>query len=168
MKQKNTWMLCLIVIAMISTATTSWAIDRLGYIGQSYFMPLVIQPDKNLGAQHYQVDSAYFLSEQWAYGINVSIATNQDQRVWIATGPEYYMLQDSQLTPFVYVRLLYSILPNGDLGWSMGFGFEYNLGSFWLENLALKTSFGLRQIFFQNQEDQILLELVQLGIHWSF
>ncbi|MEZ4704796.1 MAG: hypothetical protein R3A11_06375 [Bdellovibrionota bacterium] len=167
-QKKRSWIWVGMALFVLCVWDQSQAVERLGYVGLSYYLPINIHPENSLGAHHEQIDTGYFLSEQWAVQMSWAFALNQQKRVTVSFGPEFYLMNDVTLTPFVYARFIYGVLPQNTLGLSTGFGFEYNLGAIAVENLSLRASLGLRQEFPDSGGRQTRFDVVQVGVTWSF
>lgn len=144
------------------------AIEKAGQIGQSWSFPLFLDPVKSFDQATYHFDTAYFLSEKVAASFALSAQVQGNNIFYLELGPDFYPAPDLKFLPFITVRLLYTIEPSKDAGWLANLGVEAPLSSsYQLENLKLRISSGGGQFFFDT-DNVLFLELVRVGLIWSF
>lgn len=157
------------MLSLIGLAAPSVnAIERLGYIGQSFSAPLFVRNPNSYDELTYHLDMGYFLQEKVA--VNLSIDTQVDglQLFYLEFGPEFYPVQDTLITPFASARLLYTMVPNGTAGWLANLGIESQLSrNHEAENFRLRISTGAGQFLFDG-DNVLFIELIRVGLVWAF
>ncbi len=144
------------------------AIERLGYVGQTWSFPVFFTPVKSYDEITYHLDLGYFLTEKWSAVIAMNIQVAGMQIFMLELGPDFYPVQDVKVMPWISARLLYTMLPDGDAGWLTEAGIETHLSkSSELENLRLRVGVGGGQLFL-NPQSTFFLEMVRVGLIWNF
>ncbi len=160
-------MVCILAL-MVMNMPSAKAVERLGYLGQSWSFPLFFGNPQSMDEVTYHLDTAYFLHEKWSATFSLNTQLAGMQLFYLELGPDFYPVQDKFLIPFISGRLLYTMLPNGDAGWRGNLGFEIHVSpNTQLENVRLRVSTGVGQLFLK-PNDTIFLELLRVGLIWCF
>ena len=147
---------------------TGHAIERLGYIGQSWSFPVYLKPTKSWDEVTYHFDTAYFLNEKWSATFSLDAQVAGRQYFLLELGPDFYPIQDVIIMPWITGRFLYTMLPNGNIGWVSEVGFETHLSASQEgENFRLRISSGAGQLFV-GSDNLFFIETARVGLLWSF
>jgi hypothetical protein len=159
--------ICVLAFLFIAMPSAK-AIERLGYIGQTWSFPIFFGTPQSTDEATYHFDTSYFLHERWSANLSINAQLAGMQLFYLELGPDFYPVQDTRLIPFISGRLLYTMIPNGDAGWQVNLGFETHVSkSSQLENLRLRVNSGVGQLFL-NTEDVMFIQLIRAGLIWSF
>lgn len=157
-----------LIIALAIVPLSSQAIERAGYLGQSWSVPLFLTTPHHHDEVTSHFDMAYFLDEKWTASLSLNTQVEGLKYFYLEFGPDYYPIQDVIVLPFISARLLYTMLPAGNAGWMSQVGFETHLGgSDEVENFRLRVSSGVGQ-FFVDKENELYVEIARIGLIWSF
>lgn len=160
----------IIVIVLLTVAFSgrAMAIERAGYLGQTWSFPLFLTPSHSSKEVTYHFDMSYFLHEKWTADLSLNTQMDGLRYFYLELGPDFYPIQDVIILPFVSARFLYTMLPSGHPGWMSQIGFETHIAkSNEIENLRLRFSAGAGE-FLMDPENQFFIELARIGLIWSF
>jgi hypothetical protein len=144
------------------------AVERLGYIGQSFTFPLFLSDPQSYDDLTYNLDMGYFLHESVSVSLSINTQVDGMQLFYLEFGPQYYPLHDVFFMPYFSARLLYTMVPNGTAGWIADMGIEAQLSrSHDAENFRVRIGTGAGQFFFDN-EYMMFVQLARVGLIWSF
>lgn len=166
--QKLQIKIILILSLILLNVPSAKAVERLGFIGQSWSFPLFFNTPNSFDEITYHLDTGYFLHEKWSAILSIDAQVDGQELFYLELGPDFYPVQDVKLLPYVSARLLYTMVPNGNPGWLVNMGFEMHLGkSYQIENLRLRVNTGGGQFLFDNSS-LTFIELIRLGLIWTF
>jgi hypothetical protein len=160
--------LILIMGCLLGTFQTVSAVERLGYVGQTWSFPLFLRSPHSYDEITYHLDTAYFLHEKVSAALSIDTQVDGLQLFYLEFGPDFYPIQDSWFLPYMSARLLYTMVPSGAPGWLVNLGFETRLSSSYeTENLRLRVNTGIGQ-FITHSDNFLFIELIRIGLIWSF
>lgn len=153
-------------IALVSNAV---AIDRVLSIGQSFSQPRFFKPDTTYENRSYHIDLGYFYRESVQIALSFQFGLDGDQHVGLRLGPEFYLLKDSAYLPWVGTKYIYSIVPKNNQGFMVEFGLEKDLEFlFGFENMVIRASTGFAKMWMLDEPNRSYLELIRLGMAFTF
>ncbi|MEZ4846251.1 MAG: hypothetical protein R2877_04690 [Bdellovibrionota bacterium] len=154
----------LVLICLSPTA----AIERLGYIGQSFSFPLFFRDQHSYNEMTYHMDMGYFLHENVG-----NVLVHQRSSRWFGTVLSGIRASILSRTRYMDDAVCLSqtfvfMVPNGDAGWIASFGFEMPLSkSYEAENFRLRFGTGMGQFLFDSG-NVLFMQLARVGLIWSF
>jgi hypothetical protein len=130
---------------------------------------LQVGPEVDDGDRVYGLDFGYFLDERWAAVLSWDVGLDGAKAVGLAVGPKFFFLPDGTVNPYWTTKFIYEVSPRNDLGWRIDGGMEWNLRPLTgIENLALYGEAGVSQMFRADGPNLLNLELIRIGLNWSF
>jgi len=101
--------------------------------------------------------------------LGLQFALGGDKSIHLRLGPEFYLLKDQPLLPWVGAKYVYTIEPSGDQGWLLELGVERNLDFlFDFQNVALRASTGFSYVYVKSGPDRNYFEMIQLALLFAF
>jgi len=166
---KRVQLLSVILLFVILSTTHSLALDRAAYVGNSFLVPLQIDPEKEVGDRVFGIDLGYFFEENWALALSWDFGIEGVKRVGLGIGPQLFLFKDATIMPYLVGKFLYELDPQNDIGWRFNIGGEWNLVRVTnLDNLRFYIEIGASQLFSQTGPNPFMIELFRIGMSWNF
>lgn len=159
----------LMLLLCVGVVSPAKAIERLVSIGQEVSLPRYFEPIATNKNRSYHLNIGYFFREHIHVSLSFQFGLDGDQQIHLRFGPEFYLLRDSLILPWIGTKYIYTIEPGHNQGWMGQLGLEKNMSFiFGFENIVLRASTGVAFIYVDGAPDRNYYEIINLGLMFAF